>query len=147
MVHNGNFSHFLDFFMSAEAFDSRKAELVGVSRYRTHKTQNTRNIGNGWVPVKSRRLQDWEKPQKYVPANNVVTFYPKGFQQLKAIVTIQNEESPHVQCVFRGPHAHFAFGGRRGHGPPTPTFGSFATVSMQILKKHTHYPPCPPPTD
>ena len=35
-------------------------------------------LNTGWVPVKSRRLQDWQKLKKYVPNNKHGDVCPNG---------------------------------------------------------------------
>ena len=39
-------------------------------------------LNSGWVPVKSRRLQDWQKLKKYVPNNKHGDVCPNGVPAL-----------------------------------------------------------------
>ena len=39
-------------------------------------------LNTGWVPVKARRLQDWEKLKKYVPSHKQGDVCPNGFPAL-----------------------------------------------------------------
>ena len=39
-------------------------------------------LNTGWVPVKARRLQDWEKMKKYVPIHKQGDVCPNGVQAL-----------------------------------------------------------------
>ena len=39
-------------------------------------------LSSGWVPVKSRRLQDWQKLKKYVPNNKHGDVCPNGVPAL-----------------------------------------------------------------
>ena len=51
-------------------------------------TRNTRfyplpmPLNTGWVPVKARRLQDWEKLKKYVPSRKQGDVCPNGVPAL-----------------------------------------------------------------
>ena len=39
-------------------------------------------LNTGWVPVKARRLQDWEKLKKYVPIHKQGDVCPNGVSAL-----------------------------------------------------------------
>ena len=39
-------------------------------------------LNEGWVPVKARRLQDWEKLKKYVPVHKQGDVSPNGVPAL-----------------------------------------------------------------
>ena len=39
-------------------------------------------LNTGWVPVKPRRLQDWEKLKKYVPSHKHGDVCPNGVPAL-----------------------------------------------------------------
>ena len=39
-------------------------------------------LNTGWVPVKARRLQDWEKLKKYVPIHKQGDVRPNGVHAL-----------------------------------------------------------------
>jgi hypothetical protein len=39
-------------------------------------------LNTGWVPVKARRLQDWEKLKKYVPIHKQGDVCPNGVHAL-----------------------------------------------------------------
>ena len=52
-------------------------------------------LNSGWVPVKSRRLQDWQKLKKYVPNNKHGDVCPNGVPALPektAQMTIRNKQ-------------------------------------------------------
>ena len=47
-------------------------------------------LNEGWVPVKARRLQDWQKLKKYVPVHKQGDVCPNGVTALpeKAMLTV-----------------------------------------------------------
>ena len=51
-------------------------------------------LNTGWVPikapVKARRVQDWEKPKKYVPSHKQGDVWPNG---VPALVERGNDEN------------------------------------------------------
>ena len=47
-------------------------------------------LNAGWVPVKARRLQDWEKLKKYVPSHKQGDVCPNG---VPALVERRNNDN------------------------------------------------------
>ena len=47
-------------------------------------------LNTGWVPVKARRLQDWEKLKKYVPIHKQGDVCPNG---VPALVERDNDDN------------------------------------------------------
>ena len=60
-------------------------------------------LNSGWVPVKSRRLQDWQKLKKYVPNNTHGDVCPNGVPALPEKDNANDDSEKacvKFQCMF-----------------------------------------------
>ena len=60
--------------------------------------ERTMPLNTGWVPVRERRLQDWENLNKHVPLHKQGMFAPTGGTQVQALTP-----PPRGPTCLRGP--------------------------------------------
>ena len=101
-------------------------------------------LNTGWVPVKARRLQDWEKLKKYVPIHKQGDVCPNGVPARATMTTIQiqNNQWSLEHCpVLRIIHFAAPFTQKCDHLPPPPTHTFLKRPFLTDFKKYTHTPP------
>ena len=105
-------------------------------------------LNEGWVPVKARRLQDWEKLKKYVSVHKQGDVCPNGSQpclkKAMAMTTmLQNKDDSTVQCIVcvHHPMPSSVLKNVTTHPlPPTHTFLKWPFLT-DFKNMHTSKPP------
>ena len=103
-------------------------------------------LNTGWVPVKERRLQDWEKLKKYVPVHKQGDVCPNGVPALpeKGNAHDGNDSNVMKLCIHvcvRSPMCSSVLKNVSTYPPLTHTF-----LKRPFLTDFKNYTPPPPPT-
>ena len=99
------------------------------------------SLNSGWVPVKSRRLQDWQKLKKYVPNNKHGDFCPNGVPALPEKDNANDDSEMYVKCSVHicAPTLQLSCSKMRTPPPPNPYISEMA-FSQGSKSIHTHTP-------
>ena len=103
-------------------------------------------LNTGWVPVKARRLQDWEKLKKYVPIHKQGDVCPDEVPALverdnNGMIRIQNNQWAPVHCSVTRNFWLCAQKCEHLTPPPPPNPYFSETAFLRRFQKVYTYPP------
>ena len=105
-------------------------------------------LNTGWVPIKARRLQDWEKPKKICSNSQAGGCVPQWGPcpcGKMTTIRIQNNQRSLEHCsVLCIVQFEALFPEKCDHLPPPPKHTFLKRPFLTDFKKYTHTPPPPP---
>ena len=99
-------------------------------------------LNEGWMPVKARRLQDWQTLKKHVPVRKQGDVCPNASPKkgMLTMTVILNKNGRTVQChvCVHRPMCRVTLNNGNPPPPPPPTHTLLKWRFLADFKKYTH---------